>query len=150
MKTLYLVLVCLLISSFTYASEADLFSYDKDQITAEMADLNVLETQLEENNYTLPGQSLLNFTVVSTSNFGSNKPFNQMRLNGIEDAAFFLGCCLGPLGVIMVVAQGEFEAAGKAIVGCVIPTGLITLGIITDDPFLIQLAVEIFLEVFDD
>jgi hypothetical protein len=151
MKTILISFLLLLVVFNASATDADMFAIDKAKIYSELSELTLLENQI----YAVVDNSLSAEpdANVALDNSLSNTSLSVLKPEGgIDESAFWLGCCLGPIGVAIIIANSESdgEIIAKSILGCVVPSGLFTLGVITKDPFLIHLAIEIFVEVFED
>lgn len=125
-KTLLSSVFALIIAvSGVFAGNADLFSYDRDQINDEFTELNMLENYVKINEgITLT--SLVNenhplIAGISVSNpFNPAIPFSDVPL-GIP--SFWWGCCIGVWGVAVVYFVTEDKEETKiALKGCVVGT----------------------------
>jgi Na+/proline symporter len=125
-KTLLTSLIAFVIAVTTvFAGNADLFSYDKDQLNKEFANLDMLENYVKINEgITLT--SLINennplIAGISFSNpFNLSMPFSEPPL-GIP--SFWWGCIIGVWGVAVVYFVTEDkEETKQALKGCVIGT----------------------------
>jgi 4-hydroxybenzoate polyprenyltransferase len=111
--------------SGVFAGNADLFSYDRDQINDEFAELNMLENYVKINEgITLT--SLVNennplIAGITVSNpFAPAIPFDEPPL-GIP--SFWWGCCIGVWGIAVVYFVTEDkEETKQAFKGCVLGT----------------------------
>ena len=105
------------------AGQAELFSYDQNALEVEMADLSSLENFVLEN----PGVSLSDLVasenelvsgITKTSAFFGIESMNDKAL-GI--GGFWWGCCLGPLGILVVWLVADDPAETRSsLIGCVI------------------------------
>jgi hypothetical protein len=107
----------------TMAGEADLFSYDHESMAIEMAALDNLEEFVTEN----PSVSLSEM-LASDNELASNMAetnafygFDLMNDRALGIGGFWWGCCLGPVGVVIVwlVADDPGETK-KSIFGCIV------------------------------
>jgi hypothetical protein len=121
--TLLLVLIGLAFSNLAIAGAGDLFQYDKEKINQEMQDLNQLENLLVQN------QDLSYADLLAAENpLVMNMDLNaEMALPGMINGpiipAFWWGCILGPVGVLIVYIVEDDRAQTKsAFWGCVIST----------------------------
>jgi len=127
MKKILLTSVFALIIAVSgvFAGNADLFSYDRDQLNDEFAELNMLENYVKINEgITLT--SLINenhplIAGISVGNpFAPAIPFEEPPL-GIP--SFWWGCCIGVWGIAVVYFVTEDkEETKQAFKGCVIGT----------------------------
>ncbi len=125
-KTLLTSVFALIIAvSGVSAGNADFFSYDRDQLNDEFAELNLLEDYvkanqgitltnlLSENNPLVAGISLRN-------PFAPAIPFEEPPL-GIP--SFWWGCCIGVWGIAVVYFVTEDrEETMSALKGCIVGT----------------------------
>jgi hypothetical protein len=125
-KTLLTSVIAFVIAvTSVFAGNADLFSYDKNQLNNEFADLDMLENYVKINEgITLT--SLINenhplIAGISFSNpFNLSMPFSEPPL-GIP--SFWWGCIIGVWGVAVVYFVTEDKEETKlALKGCVIGT----------------------------
>jgi len=105
------------------AGQAGLFSYNQEAVELEMAGLTSLENFVLEN----PGVSLSdmiaseNELVTGMTHSGSFYGFDMMNDKALGIGGFLWGCCLGPIGVLVVwlVADDPAETK-KSMIGCVV------------------------------
>ncbi len=108
-----------------FAGNADLFSYDKNELNNEFAELNSLENYVKINEgLTLTSLVAENNPLVSgitmRNPFAPAIPFDEVPL-GIP--SFWWGCCIGVWGIAVVYFVTEDkEEVKKAIKGCVVGT----------------------------
>ncbi len=126
MKKILLTL-CLgtFVTMFAMANNADLFSYNADEINQELAQLQSLEDYVSAN----PGITLTNLQAENNSlisdlnldmiNFGSLSLSGEPPL-GIP--SFLWGCVFTVVGVAVVyfVTDQDMDETKKAILGCVV------------------------------
>lgn len=116
-RSFFLTLAALCISSLTMAGHADLFSYDKDQLRAEMSDLQEAEDYLiAHKNLNFMGLNELKPELVQqlgldACSLGGFSMLSGERLWKIP--SYFWGCCLGPVGVIVVYIVADDSAETK-------------------------------------
>ena len=116
-KRLLSILISLLVFvSVSSASCSNLFYYDKENLTNEMAGLNHPETTLTNlinNNCNL----LANMNISEI--FSPNITFDGPPL-GIP--SFLYGCCFGPVGLvtIYIMTDNDRNEVNKAFTGCMI------------------------------
>lgn len=108
-----------------FAGNADMFSYDRDQLNNEFADLNMLENYVKVNEgITLTSLMDENHPLISgisfVNPFDLTMPFAEPPL-GIP--SFWWGCIIGVWGIAVVyfVTQ-DSEETKQALKGCVIGT----------------------------
>jgi len=152
----FILFVLLLTSQISLANKhcdnggdvySELFSYNQQQVDDQLKEISFIEQSLQSQVDWNGGESLLQNSLQQAQ---TKFPNTVIELKDGMPAAFWLGCCLGPIGLgIIIVNHESGEDIGKAVLGCVLPSTLFTLGVVTEDPFLIELAVEIFLSVFD-
>ncbi len=127
MKKLLLtsILAIIFAAGNLFAAGTDLFSYDKDELNNEFAELNSLENYvktnqgvtltnlLEENNPLVANLSL-------RAPFSFPLPFEEPPL-GI--GSFWWGCLFGILGILLVyVVTEDNDEVKQALKGCVVGT----------------------------
>ncbi len=118
--TLLFVLLGVVLSANLFASDADLFTYDKAQVNAVVADLNALEAVVSED------ASITYQDLVAANNpliAGMDADASNM-MNGIANMpvlpAFWWGCILGPVGILLVyVIEEDKDQTMSALWGCV-------------------------------
>jgi hypothetical protein len=124
-KLVLFVSFALFLVGSSMAGQAELFSYNQEAVEIEMASLSSLEDFVLEN----PGVSLstmvaseneLVTTMAKTTGFYGLESMND-RVLGI--GGFWWGCCLGPVGVLVVWLGADDKGELKSsIIGCVIST----------------------------
>jgi hypothetical protein len=125
-RKLFLAITGIFFTYVAIANNADLFTYNMDQINQELSQLQSLEnyiaanpsvslTQLQfENNSLISGLSL-NTNFMGTCSTDDGEPL------GISP--FTWGCCLGILGIVIVFASmDDKDATRKAVRGCAVST----------------------------
>jgi hypothetical protein len=124
-RALLTLMAGLFISSLAFANKTNLFTYDAVQVDQEMSQLQTLENFVAVNpGVTLTGMQEEDNALVSDLNlsaceFGGTGSVSGDRALGIP--SFLWGCCLGPLGVLIVylVAEDSGETK-KSFMGCVV------------------------------
>jgi len=134
----------------SFSSSYNDFTYDKNELESEFADLTQLENYVSEHKDLTLSNMLSNSSILPNSLLQNLQAHPRITFDDPPSTAFFLGCCLGPIGVLIILASSDAGAGdvGKAITGCIVPSALFSLGIYFNDPFFIQLAIEIFIEVW--
>jgi hypothetical protein len=118
--TLLFVFMSIVFSANVFASDADLFSYDKGKVEAMVADLNSLEAVVADDaNITYQDLVAANNPLIS----GMEADASRM-MNGIAEMpvlpAFWWGCILGPVGIVLVyVIEEDKDQTMSAVWGCV-------------------------------
>lgn len=124
-KIILLASFALLIAGSGMAGQAGLFSYNQEAVELEMADLTSLENFVLAN----PGVRLSdmiaseNELVTDMAHSCAFYGFDLMNDKALGIGGFLWGCCLGPLGVLVVwlVADDPAETK-KSIFGCIVNT----------------------------
>ena len=127
MKKLLLTL-CIgsFVTLFASANNADLFSYDADEVNQELGQLQSLENYVNAN----PGITLTNLQA-EDNNLVANLDLNLNNLGGFpfQDGepplgipSFLWGCVFGVVGVALVYFLTDEDKAEtkKALIGCVV------------------------------
>lgn len=132
MKRLYILPLVFLFtfSSNLFAGNADLFSYDEDAVSSELADL----TELENYVWTNPAATLSSLTEEGNSLLDGLKLFSPFAM-GMElepplgIPSFLWGCVFGVVGVALVyfIAEDSDETK-KAFFGCLV--GAVVYGLV--------------------
>lgn len=122
-KILLLASLALMIAGSSFAGQAELFSYDQEALNMEMASLTDLENFVAEN----PGVTMSdlvaseNNLVADISNSNTFQGFDSMYEEAFGIGGFWWGCCLGPVGVLVVfLVADDSSQTRKSIVGCII------------------------------
>lgn len=117
MNRLLLILAAFCLSGLTMAGTADLFSYDKEKLETEMSDLQEAEDYLYTHQE-LGFQGLKEVKPELVHQLGSK----ACSMGGIDAIggpriwnipSYFWGCCLGPVGVILVYITIDDPAETK-------------------------------------
>ncbi len=114
------------VTMFASANNADLFSYDADEVHQELVQLQNLEDYVNAN----PGITLTNLQaedndLVANMNFALNN-LSGFPFSGGEPPlgipSFLWGCVFGVVGVAIVyfVADQDKDETKKAFLGCVV------------------------------
>ena len=122
-KLLLITSAFLLMAGTMMAGNAGLFSYDHEALAVEMTSLNSLESFVTAN----PGVSLSdmlaseNELVEGLGDANAFYGFDMMNDKALGIGGFLWGCCLGPVGVLVVwlVADDPSETK-KSIFGCIV------------------------------
>jgi len=148
--TLFISLLFFVTTSFSNTYEN--FTYNKNELECEFSELTQLENFVNEHKSLTLSDMLNSSGLLPASLLQNLEMMPRFTNDDPPNTAFILGCCLGPIGVLILLASSDASAddVGKSVVGCIVPSALFGLGIYFDDPFLIQLAVEIFIEVWSD
>ena len=124
-KIILFASLALLIAGTSMAGQAELFSYNQEAVEMEMAELSCLENFVLEN----PGISLSDLVASENelvANMAHSPAFyglNTMNEKALGIGGFWWGCCLGPLGILVVwLAADDPAETRKSIFGCVIST----------------------------
>ena len=104
-----------------WASQADEFKVDQQQIQSEFADLNQLEQTVLQNNF-------MSLSEMQSRNMLSAKYSNLNLTNGMmmEPAlgipGFWWGCVFGPVGILIVylVTDNDRDEVKKSFYGCLV------------------------------
>lgn len=122
-KLLMFAGLILFLSGTGIAGQADLFSYDQETVKNEMASL----TSLEDYVLAHPGVNLSdlliseNALVADLSRSTSFYGIESMNEKVLGIGGFLWGCCLGPIGVLVVWLGADDSAeTRKAIIGCIV------------------------------
>ena len=107
-----------------WASQADDFKYNKQQVQDEFSDLNLLEQTVVDNSF-------ITLSEMTSKNMLSNK-FSNLNLTSMmmEPAlgipGFWWGCVLGPVGILVVylVTDNDRDEVKKSLYGCLVSTGI--------------------------
>lgn len=153
MKTVLSLILTVLLASQLIANSTSpnkLFELDKN-IYSQFDELDKLESIIIQKHL-LPIKNLIDINNILSkkTNYNKSKQAKSLKLYYDDISPFLLGCCLGPIGIgILLVSAEDTEAVYKSVCGCLIPSALMGIGIYTGDPFIMWTAVEIFLEVWE-
>lgn len=119
--TLLFVLFGLLFSAQSFAGNGDLFSYDKERVSSEMAELDALEALvLQDQDLSYNDLLQANNPLVLDLNYESSLMMAGMS-SGPIIPSFWWGCLFGPLGVLVVyLVEEDRDETMSAFWGCVI------------------------------
>ncbi len=122
-KIIVLASLTLLIAGTSMAGQTGLFSYNQEAVEVAMNDLTSLENFVLEN----PGVSLSdmiaseNELVAEMTHSSSYYGFDMMNDKALGIGGFLWGCCLGPIGVLVVWLVADDPAETKrSLIGCVV------------------------------
>lgn len=117
--------LALMLSGSALAGEADLFSYDQKALETEMADLTAIEDFVAAH----PGISLSEMMAADqelVAGMTGSQAFyglQSMTEKVLGIGGFWWGCCLGPVGVLVVWLGADDSAETRSsIIGCVVST----------------------------
>jgi hypothetical protein len=124
-RILFLFVLLSAVSSQVFAGSGDLFSYDKDKINAEMTQLTALEDMVSQSqDLTYDDLLAANNPLVADLNMGYDAMLAAMGANMPVLPAFWWGCILGPVGILLVyVIEEDRDQTMSALWGCVIGYG---------------------------
>ena len=134
MKKLLLTLcIGLFVTMFVRANNADLFSYNEDEVNQELVQLQSLEDYVSAN----PGITLMNLQA-EDNDMVANLDLNLNNLGGFPFAggepplgipSFLWGCVFTLVGVAVVyfVTDQDMAETKKAFLGCVVSGALYVL-----------------------
>jgi hypothetical protein len=119
--TVLFVLMGLLFSFQSIAGNGDLFTYDKEKVNTEMAQLNMLEDVLiQDANLTYTDLLEVDNSLVANLDYSSNAMMAGMSAGPVIPS-FWWGCLFGPIGVLVVyLVEEDRDETRSAIWGCVI------------------------------
>lgn len=118
---LFLLAVGLFASTQAIASNGELFTYNKQAVNTEFAELNAIENFVNQNDgitlSEMKSQNLDFANTISTFSLDSSAIIGPIGI-----PSFLWGCILGPVGVLIVylIADDPKSEAKKAFWGCVI------------------------------
>jgi len=134
-RKILLLFAVAIISLSAYPNKSLLFEYNRIQIKESFAKVDSMEKRIFVN---LPG-------LETTQNF-------NLRDGDFDSPAFLLGCCLGPIGVAIILASDSDGKAGdafKGFFGCLVPSAMFALGVYLEDPFLMHAAIDLAIAILD-
>jgi hypothetical protein len=108
-----------------WATQADDFKYNKQQVQDEFAELNLLEQTVIENSFiTLSEMQSKNMLSTQFSNL--NLTGSMMMDPALGIPGFWWGCVLGPVGILVVylVTDNDGAEVKKAFYGCLVSAGV--------------------------
>jgi hypothetical protein len=125
MKKLYVILLGFFMMSNAFAGISDLFTYDANQVKNALVNAEVLDQMVSVNHLTL---DQLNVNSPIMSNFKAESSSFMMQEDVLGIPAFWWGCVLGWVGILIVyLVTEDKEAAKKALWGCLVGTGVFVL-----------------------
>lgn len=121
-KLAFLLVLFGILSTQSFAGSGDLFNYDKEKVMTEMQQLNALEDMVLQNqDLTYDDLVAANNPLVAEMNFGSNMMMDGMSSLMPVVPAFWWGCVLGPIGILLVyVIEEDKDQTMSAFWGCVV------------------------------
>ncbi|MBN2520465.1 MAG: hypothetical protein JXB17_08175 [Bacteroidales bacterium] len=92
-----------------FASQADLFSYNAEEVEAQFSELTRLENYIEENSSLSFNDIILSseFANANISNELGNSMASGFTLDEMDWGGFLWGFCCGPCGVLIVYLQKD-------------------------------------------
>jgi hypothetical protein len=125
-KVLLTLLTGLFVSVFAMANNSDLFSYDENQVSQEMSQLQALEDFVAVNpgvtlsNLQTENNALVNDLNLANGEFGGIGSMSGEPALGIP--SFLWGCVLSWVGVLVVylVTDQDKSETKKAFMGCIV------------------------------
>ena len=124
-KTLLTLFAGLFISTFAFANNADIFSYNADQLDQEMSELQALEDFVSVNpgvtltNLQAENNALVNDLNLAAGEFGGIGSMSGEPALGIP--SFLWGCVLSWVGILVVyLVTEDSEETKKAFIGCIV------------------------------
>ena len=125
-KIFILCFIALSSSIFTInASNTDLFSYNKNEVEAQLDELTQLENYVNDNQgVTLNDLQNSNSNILESLNLNESNGINfSMAEPPLGIPSFIWGCCLGFVGIGIVYFMTEDkEETKKALWGCILGT----------------------------
>ncbi len=117
-----LIVIGLIASGQVFAGKGELFSYNKENVKTQFAELNVIEDYVMHND----GITLSELTS-DNSEFANNLSTfslieSSLIVGPIGIPSFIWGCVLGPVGILAVyiLADDPHVEARKAFWGCLL------------------------------
>jgi hypothetical protein len=121
MKNLFLIVILVLVFFTRCIGATDaLFEYDKVALDKEFAQLDELETYIEQNEgITLSQLHLESNPLVINQQFSFSSFVN---LSPVGIPGFWWGCFLGPIGILVCVVSNESRGGdvNSSIIGCLV------------------------------
>ena len=149
MKKLLIIFIFLYASCQAFASDSNFFDFNEESINLEMKHLSELEEFVLENPDITPEQLFAGMGTLPANIQIACEQTNFHSMGGPVEF-LYLGCGFGASGVILGAIGMAQDADELTVVGlgCLVPTGIFSLGIYFDDPFLIEIAINWFIEFF--
>jgi hypothetical protein len=113
------------LSMFVSANNADLFSYNQDQVNQELSQLQALENYVSANpDVSLTNLQAENNSLVADLNMSANS-MGGFSLSGeppLGISSFLWGCVFGLVGVAIVyfMTDEDKDETKKALIGCAV------------------------------
>ncbi len=118
MKKLFVLLISFLLMGNAFASTADLFHYDTNKVKTAFINADALDMMVSATQATLND---LDMNVPLLANFKAETSSMMMSEDVMGIPAFWWGCILGVIGILIVYLVSEdSEATKKALWGCVV------------------------------
>jgi hypothetical protein len=114
--TLLLGVMLMFFASSLKASTADLFTYNEETLTAQMADLNELEKVVKQNEgITLHELNVSNSAVINKINLSSPLDYSKTMfgIENIDWGSFAWGFCCWPVGIFTVLLNDNKDNDAK-------------------------------------
>ncbi len=116
--SLILVVTAMLFSLQSFASDAALFSYDQEQVSASISDLNELEALIAaDEQITYAGLIEIQNPIALSLSTDTGMMAEGMSMPILP--AFWWGCLLGPVGLVIVyLVEQDPSQTRSAFWGC--------------------------------
>jgi hypothetical protein len=124
-KLILMICAGAFLSVFVNANNADLFSYDENQVTQDLSQLQALENYVSANpDISLVGLQAENNSLLANLNLATNN-FGGFGLSGeppLGIPSFLWGCVFTLVGVAIVyfITDQDMAETKKAFLGCVV------------------------------
>jgi len=116
-KLLIIGIFSFMLMNANYASNADLFNYNKENIEARFAQLNTLENYVSTYDYTLSDLKANNtfiLTELHLNNIESSRPLGMMfEMDDMDWKSFAWGFCCWPIGIFTVLLDDDKGSDSK-------------------------------------
>jgi hypothetical protein len=128
-KLILMICAGAFLSAFVNANNADLFSYDQNQVAQELSQLQSLENYVSANpDITLSSLQAENNSLIANLNLSTND-ISGFALSGeppLGISSFLWGCVFNLLGVGLVyfMTDQDKDETKKAFMGCLVSTGV--------------------------
>lgn len=111
----------ILFSTQSFAGNGDLFTFDKEKVESEMADLTALENLVNQNqDLTYNDLMEANNPLVMNLNYESSLMLTGMSAGPVIPS-FWWGCLFGPVGILVVyLVEDDRDQTMSAFWGCVV------------------------------
>lgn len=129
MRFTFLTLLLSFATLCVFASNNELFNYDKVKLESAITDLNYLEKLVNENGQCNSAELLKNGTIDQQTFQNFNNPFGINGEPPLGIPSFFWGCIFGVVGMVIVVIMTDKDKAEltKALYGCITTYAIIGL-----------------------